>query len=766
MSARWHTITPDVREVFTSGATYDGPAITITRQLSRDLWVGVKTVLLKLGAEFVRGGSTFEFESDQDARTIVMHACADGRVMSDAQSAGYVATPAALAEEIVSWYGELRAPLDRSRVLRVLEPSAGRGALLDAITRGGSDQSDWMHVTAIEPDERRARCLPNNAGVTTHVTTFEAFAALCPDETFDVIIGNPPFATPGHATLWADHLLLAWAKLARGGRLVFIVPAIAGHPHAASTARGKAAEVAALIAEHGTREELDIDAFAESGVRVATCVITLDKPITWTTVDVPAGVKPWTFRPWTGTEHIVTVNRPYLTRGAAKYMPVQGIWDWDRENLRVFRYVADCYGCGRPVWDADDGDNDPRGLLGDASAGFSINAPGWDMTGPDVALCIPCGDTGKTYDKARDAAVTAGVWTRAAAGPAEGEPLLTEADRLRVEMERIPATVGAAEFAPYLAQVTGCACDFCVDVQQVRPGDVDGQETMRAARTLLAALRLDVHLHISHEERHASSGRDLAIRLALARVGDVDAATRTRIDGGDLTVSLSDFYITGMGLGIATDTRPQCVTSDVDGLKPGVKVAGVLDAAGQPVNLFTGAPLVDGARSHVYLRRYPHGTGWRLVFAEGFQATVTAGDLFAVEAWSGRWWCGWGSEGQCVGGPQVIEYRFGDQAPEVGHACRLHLSSAVENLTAVGFTATVPTPVHMVHLNAPLCLAFGQHPMSAPVRTEPRTGDVYAVTCPACLQLWGSDALSQDQASDVPAETAAAAKIWTQLLLA
>jgi hypothetical protein len=90
--------------------------------------------------------------------------------------------------------------------------------------------------------------------------------------------------------------------------------------------------------------------------------------------------------------------------------PVQVWHDSWRNADRVLRYVGNCVVCGMPTWAADDGDNDPHGVLGD-HASRALHAVDFiGSTGPDVALCAVCG----TDEPSRSHAVTvahAEFWT-------------------------------------------------------------------------------------------------------------------------------------------------------------------------------------------------------------------------------------------------------------------------------------------------------------------------------------------------------------------
>jgi hypothetical protein len=142
-------------------------------------------------------------------------------------------------------------------------------------------------------------------------------------------------------------------------------------------------------------------------------VVWLDRPLRDPPAPAPASPVPCVFRSYTGEEVPVPVTRPYLTRGAARSMPVQVWLDPWRGAERVLRYHADCATCTRPVWGFDDRENDPRGVLGAASAAWSLDPREYDQpAGEPVALCAECGNDGATHGRALNLARR--IWADAA----------------------------------------------------------------------------------------------------------------------------------------------------------------------------------------------------------------------------------------------------------------------------------------------------------------------------------------------------------------
>jgi hypothetical protein len=85
-----------------------------------------------------------------------------------------------------------------------------------------------------------------------------------------------------------------------------------------------------------------------------------------------------------------------------------------RNADRTLRYMGDCVGCGRRTWAADDGENDPRGIMGD-HASHALIAVEHGMTGQDVPLCAMCGNEYEPY-KAAVRHAEREVWERGEEG--------------------------------------------------------------------------------------------------------------------------------------------------------------------------------------------------------------------------------------------------------------------------------------------------------------------------------------------------------------
>ncbi len=350
--------------------------VRITEQLPADVWKSVAKVLNMLGGTFQPGRSAFTFT--EDPRPALRKVIQTGVCRTRAVAEGYVPTPADLAEELTTYpYSDLaRMP----KGSRVLEPSAGDGAIVRAIL----DANDEIEVVAIEPNEQRFPHLPDGGRVTAVCSTFEGYAAGHAGELFDAVVMNPPFAVPGRPSLWIDHVLTAWGMLEPGGRLVSVVP-----DGFRSRSDQQHKDMRALVDEFGGFNRLPDDTFGGP----KTCVIWLAKPI-----PRYEGRPPYVFRYYADAVEPVRVAYPWLTTRAVTEAPVQ-VWSdpaWGRRD-RVLRYRAQCWSCGWLLWEFD-GNNDMA--LGNHAAHSYLDPAEHDKMGPSIGLCFNCMNTADSYNAA------------------------------------------------------------------------------------------------------------------------------------------------------------------------------------------------------------------------------------------------------------------------------------------------------------------------------------------------------------------------------
>jgi hypothetical protein len=107
-------------------STVDGHLLVLPEQLEREEYLRVAKVIEALGGKWNRSAKAHFFEGD--AGEAVEAAIATGEVTNRRQALGFFQTPRKLAERIVELAGVGQAGAER-----VLEPSAGHGAIADVV---------------------------------------------------------------------------------------------------------------------------------------------------------------------------------------------------------------------------------------------------------------------------------------------------------------------------------------------------------------------------------------------------------------------------------------------------------------------------------------------------------------------------------------------------------------------------------------------------------------------------------------------------------
>lgn len=95
-------------------------------------------------------------------------------------------------------------------------------------------------------------------------------------------------------------------------------------------------------------------------------------------------------------------QRPMFDRNSSYTRPVQ-IWhDSMRNRDRTVRFIGLCIECRTPTWAFDDGENDPRGVLGDAACWpTDLTYRGEEY---EVTTCSVCANDYEKYRRAQRAA--------------------------------------------------------------------------------------------------------------------------------------------------------------------------------------------------------------------------------------------------------------------------------------------------------------------------------------------------------------------------
>lgn len=250
----------DAAEQVLRAAVVDPADRTLTLtggQLDRKVYVEVNEVLERLGGKWNRSKRAHVFEANPaDALATVLESGAAPEKNPEA----FFATPALVVERLLDL-----ARIDRDG-LRILEPSAGDGAILTGLYYYLPACDRTAEVLAVELHPARAE----KARRTGFLVLEGDFLTMpFPEAPFDRVVMNPPFAVAGDAQAYITHIEHAFTLLRPGGRLVSVAPM-------GFTFR-KDKRSAAFLSRVGYWEPLPVDAFRESGTGVRCALLVMEK---------------------------------------------------------------------------------------------------------------------------------------------------------------------------------------------------------------------------------------------------------------------------------------------------------------------------------------------------------------------------------------------------------------------------------------------------------------------------------------------------------
>lgn len=233
--------------------------VRLVEQLDRKTYLAVNTVLEACGGKWNKRAKVHVFAAE--AQPLLDTVIAAGEVRT-AREDDWFPTPPEIADLIV----------ERARVVQnsiVLEPSAGEGAIVEAIKERGPRNA---LVDCIEKDEKRWTTLmakqANRGWPRTNVFCGDFMAQEVTEPEYTQVCMNPPFSRGQECA----HVTKAFSMLQRGGRLVSVMSA-------GITFRRdqKYATLWSQINECGHIEHLPDDAFKASGTSVRTVLVVMNK---------------------------------------------------------------------------------------------------------------------------------------------------------------------------------------------------------------------------------------------------------------------------------------------------------------------------------------------------------------------------------------------------------------------------------------------------------------------------------------------------------
>lgn len=219
-------------------------------QLERKLYQEVAKALELIGGKWNRKSNGFVFSMDP---TDLLKSVSGGEKRNLQKEYQFFATPPDLADYLVE-LAEIQ-PNDL-----ILEPSAGQGAIVEAIWRKNKEQ----RVVCVE-------LMPTNSLVLikkqiTHF--FQDFLTSECNYPFDKIIANPPFSKNQDI----DHIYKMVSVCKSGGRIVSIMSR-----HWINSENNKEKEFRNFLdAMDATIEEIEPGRFKESGTMVGSCIVIIN----------------------------------------------------------------------------------------------------------------------------------------------------------------------------------------------------------------------------------------------------------------------------------------------------------------------------------------------------------------------------------------------------------------------------------------------------------------------------------------------------------
>lgn len=227
----------------------DGYAVRLPpEQLERAFYEQVDDVLVRLGGKWNGRKRLHLFPYDV---TPAYQAVLKTGILPPKNPTAFFPTPAVLVADMVR-LAELHEGL------LVLEPSAGTGAVADAVRETGAT----VHCCEVLDLNRAAL---ESKG---HELVGEDFMAYQPGAIYDAVLMNPPFSLDGDKLAYIAHINHAWTLLKEGGVLIAITPT--GFEHREDR---KTVAFRDWLCEVGEWSKNGAGLFKESGTGIDTCLV-------------------------------------------------------------------------------------------------------------------------------------------------------------------------------------------------------------------------------------------------------------------------------------------------------------------------------------------------------------------------------------------------------------------------------------------------------------------------------------------------------------
>lgn len=250
-------LSPEARGVL-QGASCAGNVVFLhSGQLDRALYEEVNEVLTRLGGKWQGGklkGHVFPFDPAPLLQDVITSMVVPAKNPYD-----FFQTPKAVLDIMLWTYIVIDLLPDETRLL---EPSAGIGAIVNAVREAGFVGP----IDAVEIDPFRASRLKDCRVINGDFLAFDN------SDKYDLVLMNPPFTSDKDAHAYISHITHAWDLLKPGGDLVSIVPS--GFEYRQDK---RVAEFRQLVTRCGQYDRLPVDSFKESGTGIGAGLIHMTK---------------------------------------------------------------------------------------------------------------------------------------------------------------------------------------------------------------------------------------------------------------------------------------------------------------------------------------------------------------------------------------------------------------------------------------------------------------------------------------------------------
>jgi len=230
--------------------------------LDRKMYLEIDAALKAAGGKWNTKAKVHLF--DGPAGVAVIDMLSTGEYLNAQKDLEFYETPDEVADYLVRL-----ADIEGHGPLQILEPSAGKGALIRAIRRAKFGNQHTISACEINP-----QCIPalRELGVFAWIDSWQN---VTPTVMYDRVIMNPPFSKNQDI----DHVMRAWQFLKPGGILVAIMST-----HMMFSETKKNVEFREFLNKHSTIMNptwfvLPEGSFKSSGTMANTCIIKVQKPV-------------------------------------------------------------------------------------------------------------------------------------------------------------------------------------------------------------------------------------------------------------------------------------------------------------------------------------------------------------------------------------------------------------------------------------------------------------------------------------------------------